>query len=472
MVEWATATITPPPALLAASPAYPTTLYLNNTPVAIVSVLIPIENGLLVPPNNEILAPDATTTILDQIVIAHHRNPFKILFRRDNVSTTTNTSTPYSVASSTTSPQISLTSLMNNVALTSMVSHAATSQPVHCKMENMTAMATVVTIVSLIMGATTGALIGWGIWGKRRSSPRHKSDHERLTPDIDGEKQVSSLLSVDMGSVTISSPNGGLTQSPESKALSKQFSELGSSIKTHVQSYYHSKRVCPALIDHDDVQTLGPHLPISTGTLSTLLENSTTREIALRFCIAWVVLSGVQGRSDHSNSFLPASIVQCFQELTSSEHESKRKFSLIYKYSATNNFASDALLVKKWRILTANLLQSTYIQCPFTSSDGRNSAVQAAVHALDNILQPYADSRMDNKQRKHNLEELLQRSALFAFALFGQSSCWEFDWKEEQGVKSGELCVFPALIQVTDDSGEPLRTPQPFSEAVIRRLSS
>jgi hypothetical protein len=106
----------------------------------------------------------------------------------------------------------------------------------------------------------------------------------------------------------------------------------------------------------------------------------------------------------------------------------------------------------------------------FSSSDSRNASVQAALGALDNILQPYVDSRMDNEQRKRNLEEILKRSAGFAFTLFSQPSTWGFDWKEAQGVKSGELCVFPALVQLTDETGEPIQPPRPFSEAVVRRL--
>jgi hypothetical protein len=79
---------------------------------------------------------------------------------------------------------------------------------------------------------------------------------------------------------------------------------------------------------------------------------------------------------------------------------------------------------------------------------------------------------MDNQERRHNLEEILKRSALFAFTLFSQPSEFGFDWKGAQNVKSGELCIFPALVQVSDEAGQPVAPPRPFSEAVVRRLEA
>jgi len=115
-------------------------------------------------------------------------------------------------------------------------------------------------------------------------------------------------------------------------------------------------------------------------------------------------------------------------------------------------------------------MQSSYVRDPFTPSDSRNNSIAAALNILENILRPYADSRMDNGQRKRNLEEILKRSALFAFTLFSQPSIWGFDWRDEHSVKSGELCIFPALVQLSDETGQRVSPPRPFSDAVVRRL--
>ena len=83
-----------------------------------------------------------------------------------------------------------------------------------------------------------------------------------------------------------------------------------------------------------------------------------------------------------------------------------------------------------WRVATAELMRSTCIQNPFSASDTRNVAILSLVQTLESVLQPFADSRMDNQERKRNLEEILKRSALFAFTIFSQPSCWDFNWME------------------------------------------
>lgn len=115
-------------------------------------------------------------------------------------------------------------------------------------------------------------------------------------------------------------------------------------------------------------------------------------------------------------------------------------------------------------------MQASFTRGAFGTSDSRTGSIQAAVIALDNVLRPFADSRMDNGERKQNLEEIMKRSALFAFTMFSQPSTWDFDWQQGGAFKSGELCVFPSLVQLSDESGQPVSPPRPFSEAVVRRL--
>lgn len=124
----------------------------------------------------------------------------------------------------------------------------------------------------------------------------------------------------------------------------------------------------------------------------------------------------------------------------------------------------------KWRSITAELTQSDYVRNPFSKSDPRNDTIQAALSILDGVLKPFSDSRMDNNQRRRNLEEILKRAANFAFTLFSQPSSWDFDWQRAESLKSGSLCIFPALLQVADETGQPIKPPRPFSDAVIRRL--
>ena len=137
----------------------------------------------------------------------------------------------------------------------------------------------------------------------------------------------------------------------------------------------------------------------------------------------------------------------------------------VYKAeSSSTRFESSSLASHDCRI-DALYLHSR----PIRPSDSRSIAIISIAQVLESILQPFADSRINNEERKRNLEEILKRSALFAFTIFSQPSLWDFDWKEKAGVTS-ELCIFPALVQMTNEAGDPVRPPRSFSEAVIRRL--
>ena len=128
------------------------------------------------------------------------------------------------------------------------------------------------------------------------------------------------------------------------------------------------------------------------------------------------------------------------------------------------------MFLTRWRALTAELMQSTYVRNAFSASDPRSRNIETASDVLEGVLRPYADSRMDNNQRRRNLDEILKRAAGFAFTLFSQPNSWDYDWHDDQGVMSGSLCIFPALVQTTDETGAPVNPPRAFSEAVVRRL--
>jgi hypothetical protein len=115
-------------------------------------------------------------------------------------------------------------------------------------------------------------------------------------------------------------------------------------------------------------------------------------------------------------------------------------------------------------------MQTTYVKNSFLKSDLRLQSIEKALDTLDGILLPFADTRMDNAQRIQNLREILKRAATFAFTLFSQPSTWEFDWQQQHASSSGHFCVFPSLVQVTGETGEPVRPPRVLSEAITRTL--
>lgn len=120
--------------------------------------------------------------------------------------------------------------------------------------------------------------------------------------------------------------------------------------------------------------------------------------------------------------------------------------------------------------MTSKLSQSSYVRTPFDASDSRHANIQALLALLDRILEPYADPRMNNEERRKNLEEVLKRAALVALTLFSQPSTFSFEWQKQQSITAGELCIFPSLMQVADETGQQIKPPRLFSEAITRRI--
>ncbi|KAF2177497.1 hypothetical protein K469DRAFT_603066 [Zopfia rhizophila CBS 207.26] len=359
--------------------------------------------------------------------------------------------------SSSTVTSIPLTSFQAITAPTpSQIQSASSSTPTVARKETGVSPGATsgIAIGCLLAGALIAGLVVWFCLGKA-GNRRVRDQEASAVAFLHREKHANAKAqSLEDGSPISQIMGNSLPQPLEDKAISGEISKISNLVKNHVQSFYHNGRVSPGLLDLDDLQALGNDIPISAGTLSTLLGNSDTREIALRFCIAWVLVSRIQLYSNPSISFLPPEIAECFQSMPAIGRGPR----------------VEALLLTNWRRITAELMQSSYIRNPFSVSDPRNHNIRGALEVLEGILQQYSDSRVDNNQRRQNLEEILKRGATFAFTLFAQPSTWNFDWQDEQGVKSGSLCVFPALVQVTDEAGDPLKPPRPFSEAVVRRL--
>lgn len=306
----------------------------------------------------------------------------------------------------------------------------------------------------LIAGALIASALVWFFFIRSRRGRGTRDMEASSVALIRTEKgPVAKTTSLESGSPPARSLDNGLPQPLEDGAIAGEISKISSLIKNHVQSFYHHDRAGLGMLDLDDLQALGS-LPISPGTLSTLLGNVDTREIALRFSIAWTIISRIQPSDNASTTFLPPEIATCFQSIPVATHKTR----------------AQANYLGKWRSVTAELMQSSYGRSTFPVTDPRTRNIEKAANILDGILRPYVDSRVNNNERRRNLEEILKRAAIFAFTLFSQPSSWDFDWRGEEGVQSNSLCIFPALVQVTDELGDPVKPPRALSEAIVRKL--
>jgi len=176
-----------------------------------------------------------------------------------------------------------------------------------------------VAIGCLAAGALIAGLVLWACW-RRRSKSRTQYSQTNTYATSSNEKGFTANAIPLTGQRSSALASGGVFPQPlEDKAISGDVSKISNAIKNHVQSYYHTSRVSPGLIDHDDLQALGSNLPVSAGTLATLMESTATREIALRFIIAWVIISKIQPSRDPSKSLLPSEVAHCYQAITNGD---------------------------------------------------------------------------------------------------------------------------------------------------------
>ncbi|KAI4122381.1 MAG: hypothetical protein LQ338_005854 [Usnochroma carphineum] len=292
--------------------------------------------------------------------------------------------------------------------------------------------------------AVAGALIAAAIvallfWRRRRRRPA-RSDVIALNGFGSVEKSVASP--------DPSSPEGAiernLPQPAEDQALGGEMSRLRTSIKNHVQSYYHTNGVRGSV----DQAALGivaaGNMPLIASTLGSLLSNPSTRITAIRFCIAWVAISRIDYNCEPSRSFLPPEIASCLVSIAGAREDPSTRMAFM----------------SRWRSITASLLQSKYGQGTFSSYDPRNQNISEALHALDSILSPFEMDERSNQERVQKLEEILRRGARFGFLLFSQPSTWDFDWNTPASAGKGALAMFPAFVQVGDDNGRRLARPR------------
>lgn len=319
-----------------------------------------------------------------------------------------------------------------------------------------------------LAGALIAAAIALLFWRRRRRRTA-RSDVIPLNGFASVEKSVTSP---DLSSPATGVVDRNLPQPAEDQALGGEMSRLRTSIKNHVQSYYHTNAVRGGV----DLAALGlvaaGNMPLIASTLGSLLSNPATRLTAIRFCIAWVAISRIEHSCEPSMSFLPPEIASCLVSIAGAREDPSSESSLPLKLChppITDLLSARMAFMSKWRTITASLLQSKYGGTAFSSYDPRNPNIAEALRSLDAILAPFALEERDSRERTQKLEEILRRGARFGFLLFSQPSTWEFDWNTPPNAGRGALAVSPALLQVGDDNGRRLPRPRIVEEQELAR---
>jgi hypothetical protein len=288
------------------------------------------------------LAPGGTAMTVNGVVLSFAAAPAEIIYfpvpktdadkpsgQSANTASSTviaSTSTATVTAANTNAPTISASTTITGIPSyplpAASVSASVTSSPPRASSNNAGLAAGAVAgvaIGALVAGALIAGLVLWFCWRRKRSPKLQYSGAN--TYAIASQEKGFSTNTVPLTGVghAAAGLGGGLPQPLEDKAISGDISKISNAIKNHVQSYYHTSRISPVLINYDDLHALGPNLPISVGTLTTLMGNTATREIALRFIIAWVVVSRLQPSKDPSKSLLPSEVAQCYQTISTGD---------------------------------------------------------------------------------------------------------------------------------------------------------
>jgi hypothetical protein len=323
-INWITADLTFPTVGI---PSTTTVLNIDASPVA--TLTIPATQYPLQLPNNVFLQPNVPASTVNGIMISVNPNPPKIYFQRAP-ATPQVTSHPLPSATSSHQGQETVPTVTSESTISTGSPISPTATGLSPKSKPQTSglgkgAAAGLAIGCLIAGALIAGLILWFCSGRKKRSRGndYEASSTALVPREKGfAAQATSLGS---GSPNSSPVSGALPLPLEDKAITGEISKISNSIKNHVQSYYHTSRVNHGVLDLDDIQAIGHDLPISVGTLSTLLGNSATREIALRFCIAWVVCTRIQSSADPEISFLPIELATCSQRIECAHRSSSGK---------------------------------------------------------------------------------------------------------------------------------------------------
>lgn len=168
---------------------------------------------------------------------------------------------------------------------------------------------------SAIAGALIAALILWFITRSKARKSRNASVDDppyRLLPN-----KSSSAAAVE----------SSLPQPLADQKIRSEVSTLCTIINNHVISYYHTSAPNTRVdnVNEAALELLGLYAPVIASTLTALLSDSETRIAALRFCIAWVIISRIGPECEPHLTFLPPDIARCMGSMSGSSNDQPSK---------------------------------------------------------------------------------------------------------------------------------------------------
>lgn len=132
------------------------------------------------------------------------------------------------------------------------------------------------------------------------------------------------LLLDKLSGTTVEPP---LQQPLSDQNIRDEFSTICTVINNHVQSFYHTAPPSVKIGNADQaaLEVLGQDAPLIASTLATWLSGQETRIPAIRFCIAWIVISRIDPGCEPDLTFLPPEIARCLRSMSTPKIDQQSK---------------------------------------------------------------------------------------------------------------------------------------------------
>lgn len=166
----------------------------------------------------------------------------------------------------------------------------------------------------------SAGLIFWFCCGKRNlRRGRNFKTNALVTGSFDKEP-TTELATLEDRKTASANIDSILALPLEDRTITGEISKISNLIKNHVQSFYHNSRVATEAVEHYCLRRLDLSIPVTSSSLGMPLTNPTTREVALRFCIALVIISRMQTQS--ADCFLLPELVVCMKRISQATYTS------------------------------------------------------------------------------------------------------------------------------------------------------
>ncbi|EME40488.1 hypothetical protein DOTSEDRAFT_55692 [Dothistroma septosporum NZE10] len=264
---------------------------------------------------------------------------------------------------------------------------------------------------SAVIGAVMAACLFLFILHKKRKASivqRKRLDtYQDHSDSFSGTTAVAIVEKADLS--TTLNKDADLLSPASDFELQEDFNRLNASIRTYAETYCTAAPELSSLAQDHSVhannldglpELLSPDCPLSEIAVDSLLKNPTTRLPAIRFLIAWNILTNISPSAPLSSTLLPPEISRCLEALEpiplgpisvrpTSPFRCPSPSSMRIIPSTTSS--SDWLMsLHKWRQVTGAAMAAIYsdgVEQQLDFRDSRNANVSELTASLVRVLQ-------------------------------------------------------------------------------------